>query len=255
MDRLLFLAMNGASEIMKAQAVNTNNLANASTAGFRAELTHFTSEPIQIAGTDSQVFGLSTTTSPNFEPGLMQTTGRELDVAVNGQGWFAIQAPDGTEGYTRRGDLQINSVGQLTNGAGQPVIGNGGPISLPPFSRMEIAGDGSISIQPIGQGPEAMAVIDRLKMVSVPVIEGEDKELQPRLERGVDGILRMPEGQELQADAAVTLTSGVLEGSNVNAVESMVRMIELARQFESQIKMMETSHENEQALSQVMRVG
>ncbi|MGV3593001.1 MAG: flagellar basal body rod protein FlgF [Gammaproteobacteria bacterium] len=199
MSELLTTVMNGARLVMKAQAVNANNLANAGTDGFRAELVH--------VGTAGDVE--SQTTTPDFSQGMIRTTGNSLDVSVDGPGWIAIQTPEGTEGYTRRGDLRVDAFGQLTNGAGQPVLGNGGPISVPPFSTLEIAADGTISIQPLGQGATTIAVVDRIKL-ALPD--------ESRLRRGEDGIMRLPEPEVAPADATVRVQSGTLEGSNVNAV-------------------------------------
>ena len=248
MDRLSFLAAHSASEIMKAQAISANNLANASTSGFRAELAHYSSELVKPSeGIDTVIRGLSVSSSPSLRSGQLQSTGRDLDVAVNGRGFIAVQTPEGTEGYTRRGDLLVDSVGQVTNSIGQPVIGNSGPIVLPPYSTLEIGTDGSISLVPLGQDPNSLAVVDRIKMV-LPENPSE-------LVRGDDGLIRLDDEFEiLPADASVSLTSGTLETSNVNAMGSLLQMIELGRQFEGHVKMMETSRDNAQALNQIMRL-
>lgn len=236
MSELMLSVMNGAKQIMRAQAVNANNLANASTTGFKAETAH-------IFGTDT---GGGLRSTSDLSEGIIRSTGRDLDISVNGDGWIAIQAPDGTEAYTRRGDLVVNALGQLTDGAHNPVIGNAGPIALPPFSSIEIGNDGSISIQAMGQDPNSLAIVDRIKLV-LPQ-EGA-------LERGEDGLMRTGNNTVLQADASVKVNSRSLEGSNVNTVEEMVKMIDLARQFEGQIQLMESAKENASVLSKLLTMN
>ena len=240
MSELFLTVMHGARQVMKAQAVNANNLANASTDGFQAELAS-----VQAVGGDYELVG-----TPDFTPGMMRATGRSLDVAINGQGWMAVQTEQGTEGYSRRGDLKVDSLGLMTNGAGTPVMGNNGPIALPPFTSVDIAADGTISIQPVGQGPNAMAVVDRIKLVNP----------DPKtMERGDDGIMRLRtiDGEELIAppDASVELQTSSLESSNVNAVAEMLKMIDLSRQFEAQIKLVQSSDENSASLASLLRLN
>ena len=245
MDRMLYVAMSGAKQIMLAQAVNNNNLANVSTAGFRADLDAFRSMPVFGPGYPSRVYTMTDRPGTDMSAGALTTTGRELDVAVNGQGWITVQAPDGSEAYTRAGDLRVSVNGQLETGAGHPVMGNGGPIAIPPFDKIEIGSDGTISILPIGQAPSALAVVDRIKLVNP---------LQRDIEKGVDGLMRV-KGPEVAPDATVSLAGGVLESSNVNAVEAMVKMIELSRHYETQIKMMRVAQENDVAATQMMRMS
>ena len=245
MDRMLYVAMSGAKQIMLAQAVNNNNLANVSTAGFRADLDAFRSMPVFGPGYPSRVYTMTDRPGTDMSAGALTTTGRELDVAVNGQGWITVQAPDGSEAYTRAGDLRVSVNGQLETGAGHPVMGNGGPIAIPPFDKIEIGSDGTISILPIGQAPSALAVVDRIKLVNP---------LQRDMEKGVDGLMRV-KGSEVAPDATVSLAGGVLESSNVNAVEAMVKMIELSRHYETQIKMMRVAQENDVAATQMMRMS
>ncbi len=248
MDRMIFVAMSGAREMMKAQAVNTNNLANVSTTGFKADLEVSRSQPVYGPGYADRVYA---TTEGNgqgvdFTPGSIVSTGRELDFAINGNGWFAVQAADGGEAYTRAGNLRVDSLGQLTTAEGHVVLGEGGPISIPSNAKMEIAADGTITVQPIGQAVNSLAVIDRIKLVDPPL---------EKLSKGHDGLLRLPPGEVAEADAGVTLVSGALESSNVNAVTAMVRMIELARQYESHIKLMNTAEKNDEASAQMIRMG
>ncbi len=246
MDRMLYVAMSGAKQTMLAQAVNTNNLANASTSGFRADLATFHSVPIYGPGQQSRTYAVAEQPGIDASEGALLTTGRELDMAVKGQGWIAVQAPDGSEAYTRAGDLRISATGQLTNGAGHAVLGNGGPIAVPAFEKLEIGADGTISIRPVGQSATTLAIVDRVKLVKPPV---------DQMYKGDDGLMRLKDNATLPPDASIQVVSGVLESSNVNAVESMVNMISLSRQFEMQIKLMKTAEDNDSAASQIMRLG
>ncbi|HBD12939.1 MAG TPA: flagellar basal-body rod protein FlgF [Porticoccaceae bacterium] len=246
MDRLLYIAMSGANAAMTAQAVNAHNLANASTTGFKADMAMFGKAQVVGPGHSSRTFVQLEGTRADMVAGTTQTTGRELDVSVNGRGWIAVQAPDGGEAYTRRGDLRLDEFGLLTNGAGMPVLGNAGPIAVPPNAKLEIGGDGTISVLPIGQNPNTLAVVDRIKLVTLD---------EANLAKDADGMLRTADGEPTPPDASVRVVSGSLETSNVNAIESMVRMIELARSFEAQVKMMKTAEENDRNSSQIMRMS
>jgi flagellar basal-body rod protein FlgF len=246
MNRLFYIAMSGAKEIMHAQTVNTHNLANANTTGFRRDLESFTSLPVTGPGYESRAYAVADRMDIDFRPGALLSTGRDLDVAINGDGWIAVQAPDGSEGYTRAGDLKIDNNGLLTTGTGLPVLGNGGPIAIPPFEKLDIAGDGTITVQPLGQAANALAVVDRIKLVNPPVGD---------LEKGEDGLIRTRTGSPAAPDAGVQLAVGSLEASNVNSVEAMVNMIQLARQFEFHMKVMKTAEENDQATANLMRLS
>jgi len=246
MDRMLYVAMSGAKETMRAQTVNNHNLANASTTGFRADLAAFQSRAVDGSGFASRVYTQSTSNGWDHKQGSLQSTGRDLDVAVSGPGWIAVQGADGKEAYTRAGDLQLDATGQLTTGTGQPVLGDGGPIVVPPYSSIFFAADGSISIVAQGQSPQTTSTIGRVKLVNPE---------NDQIERGDDGLFRMKDGSVAPADAAVKIGSGVLESSNVNAAEAMVNMIELARHFEMQVKAIRTAEENGQAAQQLMRIG
>jgi len=245
MDRFLYVAMSGAKETLRAQAANSHNLANASTTGFRADMSAFQSRAVAGSGYASRVYATNGTTGWDSTVGAQMSTGRDLDVAIQGDGFIAVQARDGREAYTRAGDLHIDPNGQLLTGSNLPVLGDGGPISVPPNSSLAIAADGSISIVPLGQGAETTATIGRLKLVNAP---------REQMERGEDGLFRSTTGQDLESDANVRVASGVLESSNVNAAESMVNMIELARNFELQVKAIKTAEDNGAAASQLLRV-
>jgi flagellar basal-body rod protein FlgF len=244
MDRFLYISMSGAKETLRAQTVNNYNLANASTTGFRADLSAFQSRAVAGSGYASRVYATQSTTGWDQTQGALTATGRDLDIGINGPGWLAVQGPDGREAYTRAGDLRIDPSGLLMNGAGHPVLGDGGPITVPPHSSIAIGTDGTISIVPIGQGPEATAIIGRIKLVNPP---------PESVERGSDGLFRLRDGGDAPADASVQLVAGVLETSNVNVAEAMVNMIELARRFELLVKAMRTAEENADVAAQLLR--
>lgn len=246
MDRMLFIAMNGAKETMTAQAINTNNLANASTTGFRADFQSSMSQQVYGPGHPSRVYASVNGEGVDFTQGSIISTGRELDVAINGEGWFAVQAADGSEAYTRAGDFKIDNLGRLTNGAGFAVLGNGGPISVPANAKLEIGSDGTISIQPLGQPVNTLAIIDRIKLVN----PSDDQ-----LEKGVDGLMHMKSGKVAAEDASIRVVSGSLESSNVNTVGALVRMIELARQYETHIKLMQSAEENDRASAEIIKMS
>jgi len=246
MDRMLFIAMNGAKETMTAQAINTNNLANVSTTGFTADFQSSLSQQAYGPGHPSRVYATVKGEGVDFTQGSIISTGRELDMAINGEGWFAVQAADGTEAYTRAGDLRIDNLGRLTNGAGFTVMGNGGPISIPAHAKLEIGSDGTISIRPLGQPVNTLAVIDRIKLINPS---------NDQLQKGVDGLMHLRAGQSAVEDASVRVVSGSLESSNVNAVGALVRMIELARQYETHIKLMHSAEENDRASAEIIKMS
>ncbi len=246
MDRSLFVAMSGAKETLQAQSSVSNNLANVNTTGFKADMEQFRSMPVFGPGFPTRVYALNERPATDFDPGPIQTTGRELDVAVKGDGWIAVQAPDGSEAYTRRGDLRVTPEGLLQTGNGLPILGENGPIAIPPAQKIDIAGDGTITIVPLGEKPDVTAVVDRIKLVRAEARQ---------LEKGPDGLVRLKNGQTAEADADVTLISGALERSNVNSVAALVDLIELARRYELQVKMMKTAEEDADATSQLLRMG
>ncbi|GKW49233.1 flagellar basal body rod protein FlgF [Halomonas sp. NCCP-2165] len=242
MDRILYTAMSGAKQSMDQQAVVSHNLANAGTSGFRAQLHAMRAVPVQGDGLlPTRVSVAATTPGADFSPGPMSTTGRDLDVAIEGDGWLAVQAPDGSEAYTRRGDIQVDGDGVLRI-AGHPVIGDGGPMVVPLGARLSMGADGTVSA--IGEGQQADALVDvgRIKLVD----PGE-----AALVRGDDGLFRAPAGA-LPQDEAVRLASGTLEGSNVSAIESMVSMIDVARRYEMQMKVISSADENAQRANSLL---
>jgi flagellar basal-body rod protein FlgF len=241
MDRFLYISMSGAKETLRAQTANNHNLANASTTGFRADLSAFQTRAVAGSGYASRAYATSSTTGWDQTQGAMMATGRDLDVAVNGPGWIAVQGPDGREAYTRAGDLRVDPSGMVMNGAGHLVLGDAGPLMVPPHASIAVGADGTISIV---QGPETTALVGRIKLVNPPA---------ETLVRGEDGLFRTRDGADAMPDASVRLSSGTLEGSNVNIADAMVNMIELARHFDLQVKAMRTAEENAAAAAQLLR--
>lgn len=244
MDRSLYISMSGAKETMRAQTANNHNLTNASTTGFRADLSAFQTRNVAGSGFASRAYATNATTGFDESQGALVQTGRELDVGIKGDGWIAVQARDGTEAYTRAGDLRVDPSGILMNGAGYPVLGDSGPLSVPPNASVLVGTDGTVSIVPLGQGPDTTATVGRIKLVKPPVNE---------IERGEDGLFRMRNGSTAAADASVHVAAGVLESSNVNIADAMVNMIELSRQFDLQVKSMRTAEDDASAAAQLLR--
>src|SRR5512138_1811351 len=244
MDRFLYISMSGAKETLRAQTVNNHNLANASTSGFRADLSAFQSRAVAGSGFPSRAYATNATIGWDATQGALMSTGRDLDLGINGPGWITVQGADGREAYTRAGDLRVDPSGLLMNGAGQSVLGEGGPISVPPNTSLMVAADGTISVVPVGQGPETTSQVGRIKMVNPPA---------DALVRGDDGLFRMADGTDAPADANVRVSSGVLESSNVNVADAMVNMIELSRHFDLQVKAMRTAEENAAASAQLLK--
>jgi flagellar basal-body rod protein FlgF len=244
MDNMLYISMTGARETSLAQATAANNLANAKTTGFKADLAQFRAMPVYGEGLPSRAFVMSERPGFNFDSGAAITTGHNLDIAIRGEGWFVTQNEQGEEMLTRRGDLKVTANGELLNGLDQPLLGDGGPIALPPFEKIDIAKDGTITILPLGAEPNAVAIIDRLRMVNPD---------PSTLEKSASGLFKTPDGEPLQNDAAVTLESGVLESSNVSVIEELTHMISLSRQFEVQVKLMSKVEENGRQLDQLLQ--
>ncbi|OGS93649.1 MAG: flagellar basal-body rod protein FlgF [Gallionellales bacterium GWA2_59_43] len=246
MDRLIYTAMTGASHVLQQQAAVSENLANASTPGFRAALNTFRAVPLVGEGLPTRTFVVDSTAGSDFTPAAFQSTGRELDVAINGAGWIAVQGADGKEAYTRNGSFQVSSNGVLQTRTGLNVMGDGGPITIPPDTEVTFAKDGTISTVPSGGQATSVIVVGRLKLVNPP---------PEQLERGGDGLFRLQDGTTATADANVSAVSGSLEGSNVNTVEAMVNMISLARKFDMQMKMLQTADNNARQASQIMNIS
>jgi len=245
MDRVVFTAATGAQAAMHRHQVIAHNLANVTTTGFRAELSTFRSVPLRGEGATTRVHALEATPGYLDKPGQLQSTGRALDVAAVGRAFFAIQALDGTEAYTRAGSLQVNAQGNLVGFNGLPMLDAGGaPIQVPAGAAVQIARDGTVTAS-VGQEPPQ--VLGRLKLVTPP--EGE------RLRRGDDGLFRSPDGQPLPQDANATLVDGMLEGSNVDPIGAMVDLIAATRQYELQMRMVQNAEKNDQAAAQLLSIN
>ena len=247
MDKMLYVAMTGASQNALAQKAHANNLANISTTGFQRDLEQARSMPVFGDSFPARAYAMTERPATDFSPGAMQETGRDLDIAIGGDGFIAVQAPDGSEAYVRTASLNIDALGVLRAGNGMPVMGNGGPIAVPPEQKVEIGQDGTISIRALGEAPNVMAEVDRIKLVNP----------DPKsLTKGTDGLIRVKDAAGPQeVDANVRVTSGFLESSNVNAVEEMTAILSLSRQFELHVKMMRTAEDGASAMARVMQIS
>ncbi|EJO91422.1 flagellar basal body rod protein FlgF [Ectopseudomonas mendocina DLHK] len=246
MDKMLYVSMTGAQNNTLALRAHANNLANVSTSGFRRDFEQARSMPLFGESYPARVFAMSERPGTDFRAGSLQETGRDLDVAIGGKGWIAVQAPDGSEAYVRTASLNIDALGVLRTGNGLPVMGNAGPIAVPPEQKVEIGQDGTISIRALGENPNVLAEVDRIKLVNP----------DPKsLEKGTDGLIRVKGQPEVEADATVQVTSGFLEASNVNAVEEMTAILSLSRQFELSVKMMRTAEDNASAMARVLQIS
>lgn len=247
MDKMLWVAMSGAKENMNAVAVRANNLANANTTAFKADLQQARAMQAFGEGLPTRVFSMTESPGQNFASGALQQTGRNMDVAIKDQGWIAVDDGQGSERYTRNGSLEVGTDGLLKNSTGQTVLGDNGPIFVPmPIDKLTIGANGNVSIRPMGAPPNAMEVIDRIKLVNPP---------NGNMEKGSDGLFKLKDGQQAIADANVKLEIGALETSNVNSVEEMTHLIALQRQYEMNVKLMKTADENAQRSESLMRIS
>lgn len=251
MDRAIYTAMGAAGAALERQTVTANNLANASTPGFRSQLAAYRAVPVNGPTIPTRTLVAASTPYNDFSMGAINQTGRDLDVALPQDGWLAVQMPDGSEGYTRNGNIDVDSEGNLSV-RGFPLVGDGGPISVPPQAQITIAPDGTISALGAGDEPSAIAQAGRLKLVNITPQE---------LEHGDDGLFHLnsnaagARGGQLQADPALKLVPGALEGSNVSTVNAMVDMITNARSFEMQMKVVTSVNDNEQRANQLLSLS
>ncbi|MEK6662227.1 MAG: flagellar basal-body rod protein FlgF [Pseudomonadota bacterium] len=245
MDRLIYTAMTGAKHILSQQATVAHNLANISTSGFRAQVDAFRAVPVIGEGLPTRAFVVDATVAADFTPGVIQTTGRDLDIAINGKGWIAVQGPDGKEAYTRNGSFAINANGVLQTRTGQNVLSDGGAISVPPDTQLTIGKDGTISTVPTSGEKTQISEVARIKIVNPP---------EKNLVRGDDGLFHLRDGGTADVDESVVLHNGALESSNVNPAEALVNMITLSRHFDLQMKLLQNAEQNAAKASQVMVV-
>lgn len=245
MDKMLYIAMSGAKQNMHALSITANNLANAKTTGFKADLANARAMQAFGEGLPTRVFSMTERSSQNFDSGARQATGRPLDLAIEGDGWFAVQGTDGSEGYTRNGQFHLTEEGALQTSKGELVLGDGGPVFIPlPIQNIEISKDGAIMVQPEGAPATALEEVALLKLVK-PDIKS--------IEKGSDGLFRRIDGAQEQANLEVTVHNGMLESSNVNPVSEMTAMISMQRQFEMQLKLMKTAEENDASSASLLR--
>lgn len=245
MDRLIYVSMTGARHALEAQAAVAHNLANANSSGFRSQLNALRAVHLFGDGAPTRAYVVDSTVGTDFRPGTVQQTGRSLDVAIMGQGFLAVQTPDGGEGYTRAGGMNVGPGGVLVNSQGFTVAGDGGPIAIPPDVSVTIAKDGTVSSVP-ANGRGAVNVLGRLKLVNPPEAD---------LVRGEDGLFRLKDGGAAPPDAGVVLASSAIEGSNVNAVEQLVAMISHARAFEAHMKMLSNADQNDRQANQLLSLN
>jgi flagellar basal-body rod protein FlgF len=246
MDRSVYIAMTGATQTMRAQDAVSHNLANASTVGFKAELSSFQSVPVLGPGANTRINAVAQGEGQDYTQGSIQQTGRSLDVAVNGSGWIAVQSADGSEGYTRAGNLQLDAEGNLTDARGNPVMGSGGPITIPDSSSISVGKDGTISTVPMGQGPNTIAAVGQIKLVNPDPTQ---------MTEGSDGLMHMNDGSTADTDDTVTVTSGALEASNVNPSSELVKMISLSRQYEMQVRSIKTAEDDADDSSKLLQTS
>ena len=246
MDRSLFIAMSGATQTLLAQSANANNLANAQSNGFKSDLEQFRSMPVFGDGYPTRVYAQAEKPGTDFSPGALQTTGNDLDVAIKGNGFFAVRDNKGKEAYTRAGDFKMTADGQLQTGSGLAVLNSEGqPLTIPVTTQLSIGVDGTISIRPAGDANAPLINVAKLKLV---------KPDMKNIEKGLDGLVYIKDGSPQADNAEVQVSQGVIEGSNVNAIGAMVKMIELARNFEMQTNIMKNAKENSAASTKLLQM-
>ncbi len=246
MDKMLYIAASGAKQDLMATALRANNLANVQTTGFRAQLEQARSMPAYGAGLPTRVFAMTENPANNYESGPIQTTGRSLDVAIQGAGFIAVQDQQGDEAYTRAGNLQINQDGLLQDSKGHLIEGDNGPIFIPEaYQSLTISQDGTILMRPNGAPATVQEEVGRIKLV---------KPDHQQIQRGEDGLFRQKNGEDAAADVTVQVVGGALEGSNVNAIDEMVQMISLQRHYEIQVKLMKKADSMVTSANNMLRI-
>ena len=245
MDRLIYTALSGMRGAMARQTATANNLANANTTGFRAEMSSATALWLRGPGLETRAPVSQQVVAADMAPGSVTETGREMDVAMQGDALLAVQAEDGSEAYTRRGDLQVSPTGVVTTGDGHPVLGDGGPLSLPPADSVRIADDGAIWIVPAGGDPNQPQQVDRLKLATPA---------GSHIQKGLDGLFRVVDGGALPSDPDARLTPHSLEGSNVNTSQTLIDMIEASRSWDMQLQLVTQAREMDTSAADLMRL-
>lgn len=248
MDKALYIAMTGGKHVERAQAIHANNMANANTAGFRADYEQARAMGVYDgAGFETRAYALTENPGTDFSFGALDQTGSDLDVAVDGEGWIAVRGANGQEAYTRAGSLRVDALGQLHTADGHAVLGDKGPITLPPLEKVEIGFDGTITVREQGQAPNGVGQLGQIKLVNPK---------NTQLVKGEDGLMYLRPGEKpLKADENVRVRSGFVEGSNVNVVDEFTNVMSLARQFDMQIKLMRTAEDNSSAATKLLQVS
>lgn len=245
MDRLIYTSLTAMRGAQARQTATANNLANAQTPGFRGDIAEAQSLWVRGQGFESRAMASEEVVGADMRAGVVTETGRDLDVALENDAMLVVQADNGEEGYTRRGDLQLSASGLLTNGEGQPVMGTQGPITLPPADKIMIDGDGRISIVPVGGDPSQPQEVDRLRLVNAS---------GSKIVKGMDGLFRIKGGGTLPDDPEARLATRHLEGSNVSATATLVKMIEASRAWDNQLKLISDAREMDSATADLMRL-
>ena len=245
MDRLIYTSLSAMRGSMARQTATANNLANAQTPGFRAEISEAQSLWLRGDGANTRAFASENVIAADMRSGTITHSGRDLDVALAGDAMLTVQAPDGEESYTRRGDLQISATGLLTTGDGHPVQGTSGPITLPPYDSVAIDAEGRIHIVPAGGDPQQPQEIDRLRLVTPA---GSD------IVKGLDGLFRVNGGGILPDDPDARVITRSIEGSNVNATTALVEMIEASRSWDTQLKLIGDARDLDAATTELMQL-
>lgn len=246
MDRMIYVGMTAAKHTMLQLAAVSQNLANINTTGFKADINMFSAVPVHGPGNPTREYVVNSLVGSDFSSGTIEHTGNPLDAAVVGDGWFTVKMPDGSEAYTRNGNFKIDTNGILQSNSGLPVVGmDGGSIAIPPNTRVTIGQDGTVSTVQSGTMPNAVTVLGRIKLVNPP---------ENQIVKGLDNLFRMKNGKPANADANVKVMSGSLESSNVNAVESMIDMINLGRSYDMQMKLLQTADSDANKASALFQI-
>ncbi|KMN34931.1 MULTISPECIES: flagellar basal body rod protein FlgF [Chromobacterium] len=243
MDRMLYLAMNGAKHVMWQQATTANNLANVHTNGFKADVVAFRALPVVGEGAPTRTYVVDNTVGHDLSQGSLMHTGNTSDFAIGSKGFFAVQAPDGGEAYTRDGGYVLDATGMMRTRSGLPIMGDGGPIVVPTGSRIQLGADGSVVATPQSGTVRTPQLVGQIKMVNPGPKE---------VYKGEDGLFRINGGGNAAADANVKLVPETLEASNVNSVESLVQMISHARQYDLNVRLMQTAQQGDQQAAQLL---
>jgi flagellar basal-body rod protein FlgF len=245
MDRLIYTSLTAMRGSMARQTATANNLTNAQTPGFRADIAEAQSVWLNGPNLDTRVMASEEVVNADMTAGTVSATGRDLDIALSGNGLLSVQSADGEETYTRRGDLQMADSGLLTTGDGYPVLGSQGPVTLPPADSISIDEDGRIFIVPQGGDPAQPQEVDRLKLVSPT---------GSNIAKGLDGLLRVKGGGTLPTDPDAKLTTRSLEGSNVSATQALVDMIEASRSWDTQLKLIGDARDLDASSAELMKL-